>query len=67
MKITTKVLKSGRVLTSAYLENGNQVTFNSTGMSEDEILAYAKEKLDYEPVAKINLTSIISKAERLAI
>ena len=67
MTITTKTLKSGRILTSATLENGNQVTFDSKGMTEKEIKEYAVSKLNYEPVEKINLTNIISKCERLAL
>ena len=67
MTITTKTLKSGRVLTSVILENGNQITFDSKGTTENEIKEYAVSKLNYEPVKKINLTNIISKCERLAL
>ena len=67
MTITTKTLKSGRVLTRAIIGNGNQVTFDSKGTTENEIKEYAVSKLNYEPVKKINLTNIISKCERLAL
>ena len=65
MKIITKKLKSGSVITSAIKDNGNSITFNSKGMNKAQIIDYAENRLDYAPIKKINLTSIIDKYERI--
>ena len=66
IKIKTINTRSGNKLTSAIKDNGNSITFNSNNMTDLEILNYAEQKLNYTPIAKTNLTNIISKAERLS-
>lgn len=67
LSLTVVSFKSGNKIVSAVKDNLNQCSFPLNKMSDIEIVTYATEKLNYEPVEKINLTSRISKAERLAL